>query len=448
VATVGFNFSDVASAGDTTTVTVDVGANDFNAAIQNVPGSSTLRYSFENATGTIEVDLQSLNITDGATIEIVGADVDIILSRPDLIRYDNSDFTIVGINPVWTIENDVPSAPLFWMKGGDPQLSGSGNSLVISSNATALYTPTATFSQFGSNSMPAYNAGTGTLDFTGDGMQLSVKNMAYAFILFESIDAFGDILFGGSSGTSPATRFNNTGLSFTPSDGPNIGVSPTNDTDNRLEWGVTYGSVPEGSPINYPGGTLSTSTPYLVVCSFDSAAATAYDLLGIRGNNTDPSNFKIREILIFPDGTVLSEAQVSLIQQDMAWRSVAAGVGTLDQLLGSDHEHYSSQPVSAGAGAGTINSVSAPVTTVTFEAAPLLDGAEISIRWSNTNNQILRHRVVGSSYDWVPDTVPQRVDIDVNLAGYQPWRVRDRLITESVTLFVELRESTAWEAET
>ncbi|MEO1208591.1 MAG: hypothetical protein AAFX78_03530 [Cyanobacteria bacterium J06638_20] len=86
-----------------------------------------------------------------------------------------------------------------------------------------------------------------------------------------------------------------------------------------------------------------------------------------------------------------------------------------------------------------------PQTTVSFE--DLLDDCEISIRWSGTSNQILRQRVSGTTYDWVPSTVPQRVDIDVNLAGYQPWKVRNRLITESITLFAELEPSTAWEAE-
>jgi hypothetical protein len=427
MATVGFNFSDVASAGGTTTVTVDVGANDFNAAIQNVPGSSTLRYSFENASGTIEVDLQSLNITDGATIEIVGADVDIVLSPADETRYYNSDFSIVGINPVWSIESDVPNAPLFWMKGGDPQLSGSGNSLVISSNATDLYTPTTTFSQYGSNSMPAYNAGTGLLEFTGDGMQLSTKSIRYVFVLFASIDAFGDILFGGSAGSSPATRLNSGGLAFTTGEGPNHAISPTNDTDNRIEWSTTYGSYPGSTSASNPGGTLSASTPYLVVFEFDPINAVNYDLFGIRGSNSDPSSLKVRELLIFDANTTLTEAQVSLIQQDIAWRNVAGGVGTLDQLLGSDHEYYASQPISAGAGAGTINSVSAPVATVTL--TDLQIGSEVRICVAGTSTELAgTESVSGTSFSF---TVSVAFDVQVLKRGFKPFNTRNNAAPSS-----------------
>ena len=86
-----------------------------------------------------------------------------------------------------------------------------------------------------------------------------------------------------------------------------------------------------------------------------------------------------------------------------------------------------------------------PQTTVSFQ--DLIDGCEISIRWSGTSNQIFKERVTGTTAQWVPDTVPQLVDIDVVADGYQPWQVRNRLITESVTLFAEFELSTAWGAE-
>jgi len=72
--------------------------------------------------------------------------------------------------------------------------------------------------------------------------------------------------------------------------------------------------------------------------------------------------------------------------QDMAYRAVSAGIGTLDDFLGSDHEHYASQPVSAGSGAGTINSVSAPVLVITIVGFPV--GSEARIYAITTQTDI------------------------------------------------------------
>ncbi|HMA79065.1 MAG TPA: Ig-like domain-containing protein, partial [Candidatus Paceibacterota bacterium] len=293
-----------------------------------------------------------------------GADVDVILSPADLTRYNNDDFEIVGINPVWSIQSDVPAAPKFWMKGGDAQLSGSGNSLVISSNQPDLYSPSATFAALSGSNMPAYNSGDELLEFTSDGMQISPPGMGWVFILFSELNSLGDMIFGRDGAAVPACRLNATDISFANSN-YTILIGGENDVDGQSTQEDTVGG---GSPQTYPGGiTLTTGRPYLMAFQIIGPSDTM-DLFGIQGDGTDASSFKVRELLVFADTAVLTDDQISLIMQDMAYRAVSAGIGTLDDFLGSDHEHYASQPVSAGSGAGTINSVSAPVTTVTITA--------------------------------------------------------------------------------
>jgi hypothetical protein len=206
--------------------------------------------------------------------------------------------------------------------------------------------------------------------------------------------------------------------------------------------------------LNDSGASFPEGEPYILFIDFGSTLTEAEVVGAAGGSGTDwnrSANLSLTRIIIWDD--LPSDDYMIRAQQRLAWDEFNRNSGnglllpdTGEGDLGLKHPYHDEQLANAG-GTSAVSGES-PATTVTFEATPLLNGAEISIRWSNTNNQILRHRVVGDTYDWVPDTVPQRVDIDVNLAGYQPWRVRDRLITESVTLFVELRESTAWEAET
>ena len=423
MAEIGFDFSDVASAGTTTTVTVDVGANDFNAAIQNVPGTATLRYSFENATGTNQVDLQSLNISDGATIEVVGADVDVILSPADLTRYNNDDFEIVGINPVWSIQSDVPAAPKFWMKGGDAQLSGSGNSLVISSNQPDLYSPSATFAALSGSDMPAHNSGDELLEFTSDGMQISPPGMGWVFILFSELTSIGDMLFGRNGVANQACRLNATNISFVDSS-YTILIGGENDADGQsTQEDPVVGSNTQA----YPGGiTLTTGRPYLMAFQIQEDADTM-DLFGIQGDGTDASSFKVRELLVFADTTVLTDDQISFIMQDMAYRAVSAGIGTLDDFLGSDHEHYASQPVSAGSGAGTINSVSAPVTTVTL--TNIKPGSEVRVYETGTTTEIDgAEAIAGTTFEFSPSVA---FDVEIFKRGFKILKLRDTSVPNS-----------------
>ena len=134
--------SDVTTVANTATIDVDTAAgdNDGNGVVAAAGGVVQIFGNGNGSQSAVQYDIQSWEIETGARIEVIGFNADIILSPLDKARFDNADFEIVGIDPAWTIQANVPTAPLFWMKGSEPsQFSGSGDSLVISSSSPDLY---------------------------------------------------------------------------------------------------------------------------------------------------------------------------------------------------------------------------------------------------------------------------------------------------------------------
>ena len=400
MAEVGFSLTDdVSVVGSTATITIDSTAigtagNTFSSAIINQSATGILQIVGNG--GTASVDLRSLNIADDATIQIVGFSADIILNAADLARYNASAFTIEAVDPFWTIQANSPQTPIFWMKGNTPsQFSGSGNSLVVTSSSPDNMSVSSSFSQFGSNNMPAWQLVDQELVFTNDGMLFS-GNLKYqwAFILFSSIDSFGDILFGKTSESTPTMRLNSTGLSYADMSPQLVGVGGRNDVDSQ----ITIKSQENPNNNNFPGADLSTGTPVLLV--LNGGSSSAIDTFGIRGNNNDPSSFKIWS-MIFYDAP-LTDDEVSLVMADLAYEALGQGIATLDQTLGSDHEHYASRPLAiAGGGASAINSVSAPVTTVTLNG--LIAGSRVYVE-NTTDSTVLYNEIEATTT--FSDTIP------------------------------------------
>jgi len=243
--------------------------------------------------------------------------------------------------------------------------------------------------------MPAWQLVDQELVFTNDGMLFS-GNLKYqwAFILFSSIDSFGDILFGKASESIPTLRLNSTGLSYADMSPQLVGVGGRNDVDSQ----ITIKSQENPNNNNFPGADLSTGTPVLLV--LNGGSSSAIDTFGIRGNNNDPSSFKIWS-MIFYDAP-LTDDEVSLVMADLAYEALGQGIATLDQTLGSDHEHYASRPLAiAGGGASAINSVSAPVTTVTLNG--LIAGSRVYVE-NTTDSTVLYNEIEATTT--FSDTIP------------------------------------------
>ena len=342
MAEVGFSLTtDVSIFGNNATIAFDSNNNDFNIGIVNQAAEGAL--TLQGNGGQSQVNLETQNIANGATINIVGFIADIVLSPGDLARYANGDFTLQAVDPLFA-PSDIPSA----IAAFDP-LDGTN---ITATEWLPIYSVPNNFSITESPgfSFPLFEES--VCRFTGGQRALLSNypaNIQYIFLVIADFSGSTTrIVWDTQTSNFRALYFNRSSDAF-----QRRGL----DGGGFTIWNVNTdidGNILEGLPGDYnspvgtgaiPGGQSFAILTSLTDDDVFEFVGDALDIAYLAFFNERPSNSDIQKLMAFG-----------------AYRLLDAGkIADVASLIDSTSLYINQRPTNTGSGAiSEINSVIAP----------------------------------------------------------------------------------------
>ncbi|MEM6432401.1 MAG: hypothetical protein AAF773_00870, partial [Cyanobacteria bacterium P01_D01_bin.115] len=186
---------------DAVTIPVD-STNDAADDGNGVELTATSVYTLEGNGGSLTYDATGWDISDGATIQVLGFECTLVLSAADKARFDNGDFNVQIVDPKWTPADEpdcllacdsanVVTSPTFEVP------SDVGSNKLVSAG--------------GNSALPTVNATTGALQFVAGANQCLAIETAineanpWVFVVFAEYATFGTNTFLSGTTISAAS---------------------------------------------------------------------------------------------------------------------------------------------------------------------------------------------------------------------------------------------------